>query len=52
MNYAVLFVNGETKEFATREEMIDFVKETKGKGIVVYGETQYINILTTKNIKK
>lgn len=36
MNYAVLFVNG----------------ETKGKGIVVYGETQYINILTTKNIKK
>lgn len=52
MEYAVLFIDGNLKEFQTREEMMEFGVKTKWDQVVTYGKKEYLSLLTTKNGKK
>jgi hypothetical protein len=52
MDYAVLFVDGNLKEFQTREEMMEFGVKTKWDQVVTYGKKEYLSLLTTKSGKK
>lgn len=52
MDYAVLFVDGNLKEFQTCEEMMEFGVKTKWNQVVTYGKKGYLSLLTTKSGKK
>lgn len=48
MEYSILFADGTTKEFETREEMQQYMIEIKYNNIVLSGKTEYINIIQGK----
>lgn len=48
MEYSILFVDGTTKEFETREEMQNYMIDTKYNNIVLSGKTEYIKIIQGK----
>lgn len=49
MEYAILFVDGNLKEFETSEEMTDYGNSIKWDQVVVRGKKEYVSLLTTKN---
>lgn len=48
MEYSILFVDGTIKEFETREEMQQYMVDTKYNNIVLSGKTEYIRIIQGK----
>lgn len=52
MDYAILFVDGNLKEFQTEEEMMEFGHRTKWDQVVIIGKKEYLELLTPKKEKK
>lgn len=48
MEYSILFADGTTKEFETREEMQSYMIKTKYNNIVLSGKTEYLKIIQGK----